>query len=137
LTDWTVTLYKLFLGDQDATTGHYQRGYTIHTIEAALFPEGGTWNFGTSGYISTSNAIAFSGYIFDEGDVLLNQISQHFMVKHLKKWPIGESLKFVVYELEEINDFPFLAGFFGFEDIEHGTFGSGFEDGFERGYWAL
>ena len=34
-------------------------------------------------------------------------------------------------------DFPFIAGFFGFEDNDHGTFGGMFEDGFERGQWAL
>ena len=136
-TDWTVTLYKLFLGDQETTTGHFKPGYTIHTIEAAIQPNGGSWNFGVSGYIATNNAVSFSGYIFDEGDVLLNQLGQYFMVKLVKKWAVGATLKFVVYELEEWKNFPFLATFFGFEDWEHGTVGGMFEPGFESGYWAL
>ena len=136
-TDWTVTLYKLFLGDQETTTGHFKPGYTIHTIEAFIAPEGGSWSFGSPGYIATNNAVAFSGYIFDEGDVLLNQLGQYFMVKAFKKWAVGATLKFVVYELEEWKNFPFLAGFFGFEDLDHGFIGGMFEEGFERGYWAL
>jgi hypothetical protein len=138
LTDWTVTLYKLFLGDQATTPPYfYQRGYTIHSIEAAIFPNGGSWNFGLNGWVTTNNATAFSGYIFDKGDVILDQHEQYFTVINVHKWPVGSTLKFIVYELERMDIFPFLSGYFGFEDETHGTIGYMFEESFERGTFAL
>jgi len=134
---WVVTLYRLFLGDQDSVTGHFRPGFTIHAVKAAIFPEGGSWSFPMIGWHTVNNAVAFTEYDLDEGDVLLNALGQYYTIKSKKKWAVGDQLKYVEHSVEEMKNFPFLAGFFGFEDLTHGTIGCGFEDGFERGSWAL
>lgn len=134
---YTVTLYKLFLGDQDSVTGHFRQGYTIHSIEVAVFPSGGTFNFGSMGYHHVYGAVGFTEYDIDEGDVIFDSFSRHYMIKARKPWTTGDQFQFYELELEELSVFPFLSGFFGFEDVEHGEIGFEFEDGFERGTWAL
>ena len=137
MTSYTVTLYKLFLGDQDTTTGHYDMGYTIHSISCALFPSGGAFNFGSLGFHTVNGSVGFTEYDVDEGDVILDGFGKYFEVKSLKPWTSGNTFSFYELDLVEKPDFPFIAGFFGFEDATHGTYGGQFEDGFERGYWAL
>jgi hypothetical protein len=136
LTSYVVTLYKLFLGDQDTTTGHYQVGYTIHTVEMAIFPRGTAINLG-NGYYTRYSQTGFTEYSVDEGDVVLDSFGKYYQVLSLKPWTSGDELAFYECELEERANFAFISGFFGFEDLEHGTIGYGFEDGFERGYFAL
>lgn len=144
---FTVTLYKLFLGDQQTSPPyHYQRGYSIHSIKVYLFPNGGTFSLGSLGYHSTSNAVAFTKFDVRRGDVIA--FGGYYMIKDIKYWTIGEDYQFSSLDLEALGEphtdfggggdgFPFLTGFFGFEDLEHGTIGYGFEEGFERGKWAL
>jgi hypothetical protein len=134
---FTATFYALFLGDQDSVTGHYQRGYTIHGITVYIFPSGGAWSFGDFGYYSTNNSVAFTQYSVDEGDVILDGFNNYYLIKQIKDWTIGDQLQFKELNLEKLAVFPFLSGFFGFEDEDHGTVGGMFEDGFERGAWAL
>ena len=136
--DWTVTFYKLFLGDQDSVTGHFRPGFTIHSIEMAIFPKGGTFSFGALGFHTVYNATGFTEYLVEEGDVALDQLGRYYMI-HMspQRWGLGDQLKFLEVGLEEMKNFPFLAGFFGYEDTTHGTIGYGYEDGYERGYWAL
>ena len=112
-------------------------GYSIHSIEAAIFPEGGSFNFGALGYHTVYNSVAFTEYDIDEGVVLLNALGQYYLLKSKKKWSLGDQLQFVEHSVEELDNFPFLSGFFGYEDEEHETLGFGYEDGYERGYWAL
>ena len=136
--DWTVTLYKLFLGDQDSVTGHYNRGYTIHTIEMAIFPQGSPHYMFNLGMHAGYNATGYTEYLVEEGDVVLDQLGHYYQVKlSPQRWGYGDQLKYLAVGLEEKPVFPFLSGFFGFEDLEHGLIGFEFEDGFERGYWAL
>jgi hypothetical protein len=136
LTSYVVTLYKLFLGDQQDPTGHFQLGYTIHTIEMAIFPRGTAISIGT-GYYTRYSQTGFTEYNVDEGDVVLDSFGKYYQVLSLKPWTSGDELAFYECELEERPVFPFIAGFFGFEDLEHGTIGYGYADGYERGYFAL
>lgn len=140
MSEYTFTLehYKLFLGDQDSVTGHYKKGFTIHTIEMAVFPTGTTLNLGGMGYYHTRYAhTGFTEYDVDEGDVEYDATSGRYVqILSRKPWPSVGQISFYECELEELEVFPFLSGFFGFEDTEHGTVGYGFEDGFERGYWV-
>ena len=137
--DYTMTLYKLFLGDQDSTTGHPDRGYTIHSITCYVYPQGGSFNFGVMGYHSTYGAVGFTEYEVDIGDVILDSFGRYYQIRsEPKEWVNGDVFCFYELDLERLTDFPFLSGFFGFEDEDHGTLGYGFEDGgFERGHWAL
>ena len=145
MTDYTVTLYKLFLGDQQTSAPyHYQRGYTIHSIEVMVFPQGGTFNFGSLGYHVTNNAVGFTEYDVREGDVIA--FGGYYQVKHVKYWTVGDSYQFSELMLEALGSvygddggggFPFLTGFFGYEDLEHGLLGFGYEAGYEHGEWAI
>ena len=134
---YTVTCYRLFLGDQDSTTGHYRRGYTIHSIVAPIFPSGTSLTIGNMGYYTRYSFTGFTEYDVTEGDVILDSFGRYFEIRNLKPWTNGDQFAFYELELEEKPVFPFLAGFFGFEDLTHGTIGGMFEDGFERGTWAL
>ena len=136
--DWTVTLYKLFIGDQDSVTGHFRPGFTIHAIEMAIFPEGSPFFNSSLGRYGSYNATGYTEYLVSEGDVVLDLLGYHYEIKTVpKRWGLGGTLKYLATGLEEMSNFPFLSGFFGFEDEDHGLIGYGFEDGFERGYWAL
>ena len=137
--DWTVTFFKLFLGDQQTEPPyHFQMGYTVHTIEIAIFPEGSPFfNFGL-GLHGTYNATGYTEYLITAGDVALDQLGHYYEVKPKpKRWGLGNRLDFLACALEELDNFPFLSGFFGFEDTEHENIGSGFEVGFQCGKWAL
>jgi hypothetical protein len=136
MTDYTVTLYKLFLGDQDAVTGHYQVGYTIHSAEVAIFPRSEAPYFTGIGKYTHYSFIGFTEYNLEEGDVILAQDGRYYEVRSVPPWT-PNNLSFFALGLELLEVFPFIAGFFGFEDLEHGTIGFGFEDGFERGWFAL
>jgi hypothetical protein len=138
LTDYTVTMYKLFLGDQQTEPPfHYQRGYTIHSAYGLLFPDGGSWSFGNAGWISTNEATFFSGYILSAGDVILDAFGRYFAVKRKHEWAQGSKLRYIAYFCEQLATFPFLSGFFGFVDEEHTTSDTWFGDGFFHGYFAL
>ena len=134
---YAVTLYKLFLGDQQDPTGHYRPGYTIHSITCAIFPKGTALSFGSVGMYTKYDFTGFTAYDVTEGDVILDEFEQHYPIKSLTPWTVGNQFQFYELELEEKPVFPFLSGFFGFEDTEHGEIGYEFEDGFERGTWAL
>jgi len=133
----TVTLYRLFLGDQDSTTGHYRKGFTIHSVSVIVFPAGETVILGNLGYHTVYTETGFTEYDLLEGDVILDGLGRYYEVKAYKDWCSQGEVSFRECQLERLVNFPFLAGFFGFEDEEYGLIGFGFEDGFERGYWAL
>jgi hypothetical protein len=136
MVSYTVTLYKLFLGDQQDPTGHFQLGFTIHTITSRIFPKGTSINLG-NGYYTRYSLTAFTKYVVDEGDVIMDTFGKYYDVLSVKTWSNGDVAVYNELEVEERPNFPFLAGFFGFEDMDHGTPGGMFEDGFERGYFAL
>jgi len=141
--DYTVTLYKLFLGDQSTTPPyHFQIGYTIHSIVAPVFPRGTFVNTGNLVYYTQYDFTGFTEYDVNEGDVTLDKFNRYYEIKSMKPWTNGDQFAFYELEVEEKPVFPFLAGFFGFEDAEHFVptpehSTGAFEDGFERGYWAL
>ena len=89
------------------------------------------------GWHSINSSVAFTEYDLDEGDVLMDAFEDYYAIKSKKKWKVGDQLKYAQHSVELLDNFSFLSGFFGFEDTEHGTIGYGFEDGFERGTWAL
>lgn len=136
-TNYTVTLYGLFLGEQDSVTGHYRRGFTEHTITCAIFPEGGIFNFGQLGMHNVNDAVGFTEYTVDEGDVIRDSFDRYYQIKTLKKWTQGNRFQFYELGIEELAAPLYLGGFFGFEDDEHIIIGCEFEDGFERGRWEL
>jgi hypothetical protein len=89
------------------------------------------------GFHHVYGSVGFTLYSVDDGDVILDSFGRYYLIKAHKPWVNGERFEFYVLNLEELAVFPFLSGFFGFEDLEHGYVGGGFEDGFERGHWAL
>jgi hypothetical protein len=89
------------------------------------------------GYYTQYDWTGFTEYDVDDGDAILDKFGRYFEIKSLKPWTNGDQFAFYELELEELNVFPFISGFFGFEDLDHGTLGGMFEDGFERGQWAL
>ena len=127
----------MFLGDQDTTTGHYKVGYTIHTIEMPIFPAGSTFSNTVMGFHTINTETGFTLYDVTVDDVVLDQFGKYHKIIGSKDWATGDTLHCRECGLEGMKDFPFAAGFFGFEDVGHGTIGYEFEDGFERGYWAL
>ena len=135
----TQTLYKLFLGDQKTSAPyHFQVGYTIHSVRCYIFPTGGSFSFGSLGYHTTNSGVAFTEYNVNEGDIILTALEDYYEILQIDKWPNSDgSLAFYALKIEEMVNFPFISGFFGFEDEEHGTIGSGFESGFQKGQWAL
>ena len=137
MTEDTYTLYKLFLGDQDSTNGFYQVGYTIHSIEASIYSNGGVFSFLSLGRNFTYTPMGFTEYDVTEGDVIFDGDETYYTIKACHPWPNKKNFEFFALELEQLKEFAFIAGFFGFEDLEHGEIGCEFEKGFERGYWAL
>lgn len=133
--DYSVTLYKLFVGDQQSPHGHFQPGYTIHAIIEAHFPMG-TMIHDIQRY-TQYNQTGFTEADVDEGDVILDSFGKYYVIKARTMWPNGDQFGYYELELEELAVFPHLSGFFGFEDMDHGTIGGMFEAGFERGEWAL
>ena len=146
MTNWEVTLYKLFLGEQGTTTGHYEMAYTTHSISMAVFPAGASFNFGTLGYHTVYTSTGFTQYNVQEGDVVLDSFNKYYKIVSYKDWTIGSEVQFRECQLERmrhlergggsLEPYPLIdvSEFFGFEDESHGTVGGMFEDGFERGY---
>jgi hypothetical protein len=134
---YIVTFYELFLGDQDSVTGHYRMGYTITSGAVVIFSNNGTFSYGVLGKHVTSNFIGFTKYSVEQGDVIYDSFGRHYEIKRVDPMCNGDQFKYNLLSLEELTNFPFLSGFFGFEDTEHGTIGCGFEEGFEHGTWAI
>ena len=139
LEKFTVTLYGLFLGDQDTTTGHFRLGYVYQSITMAIVPRSSTRALLSVGSYARLDAVGYTNYDVQLGDVVGDKFGRYWSIEGRKPYTWGED--FVVYEcdLKEKLNFPFTAGFFGFEILvgEPGAVVQGFEDGFERGYWAL
>jgi hypothetical protein len=140
---FTVTYYNLFLGDQDSVTGWYKKGYVTESITAVIFPRGSMHRLSGLGFYSRHDAIAFTPYNVKHGCVIKTTLGTHYLIVGSPQ-PVMAGDQFAYYrlDLQELTDFPFSAGFFGFEDEAHyagsedNPFGY-FEDGFERGNWAL
>ena len=136
---FTVTLYGLFLGDQDTTTGWYRKGYVYQSITMAIIPRGATVALMSVGKVCRLDAVGFTNYEVQEGDVVGDVYGNYWSIEAKKPFVWGDEFVYYDCDLKKLLNFPFTAGFFGFEIIE-GSIGAvvkGFEDGFERGYWAL
>jgi hypothetical protein len=137
-TSAVVTYYNLFLGDQDATTGWFRKGYTIESVTMAVVPKGTITAMTGLGFYARHDAEGFTNYSVRTGGYIKDAFDRYYLIRAMQ--PLVWLNRFVAYacDLEEATDFPFTAGFFGFEDDEHSAdAGCEFEDGFERGYWAL
>jgi hypothetical protein len=135
MTSYNVTLYKLFLGEQDSVTGHYQRGFTVHSVVMAIFPRGTAFSFNGIGYYTRYDKTGYTNYDLYEGDIILDSFGKYYTIKSLKPWTQGDQFLFYECELEESPYFslPTSASLFiGFEVITEGVME--FETGFERGY---
>jgi len=134
-----VTYYNLFLGDQDGTTGHYQKGYTVEAVTAAIIPKTAAAILAGFGLVCRMDAMALTNYAVKNGGVLKDAFGDYWeIVGDPMPFTWGSYFGYYQCQLKRKLDFPFIAGFFGFEDEAHsGYAGSEFEDGFERGYWAL
>ena len=140
LEKFTVTLYGLFLGDQDTTTGHFRSGYVYQSITMAIVPRSNTRALTAVGSYARLDGVGFTEYEVQIGDVVGDKFGRYWTIEGKKLWSWGD--KFVVYEcdLSQKLNFPFTSGFFGFEILssdEDGNITQGFETGFERGYFAL
>ena len=134
--DYNVTFYKLFLGDQNEQ-GHFRPGFTIHSITERHFTAGTFISIGGIAKYTRYDWTGFTKYHVDDGDAILDSFGRHFMIKAVKPWTNGDVFEYNELMLEQLATFPFLSGFFGYEDTEHGTIGYGYVDGYERGFWAL
>jgi hypothetical protein len=137
VTSFQLTLYSLFLGNQDADTGWYRKGYVIKYARVAIIPKGVMHTVTGLGYYSRHDALGLTQYEIKVGDTLKTTLGAHYLVVNREPFTWADKFVYYALDLEEQHDFPFIAGFFGFEDAAHGTVGGMFEDGFERGYWAL
>jgi len=136
---FTVTLYGLFLGNQDTTTGWYRKGFVYQSITMAIIPRGSTQALMSVGKICRLDAVGLTNYEVQEGDVVGDVHGNYWIIEGKKPFTWGDTFVYYECDLKKLLNFPFTAGFFGFEIIigEIGSVTSGFEDGFERGYWAL
>jgi hypothetical protein len=132
-----VTYYNLFLGDQDSVTGWFRKGFTIESVEMAIVPNGTIQMLTGMGYYGRHNAEGLTNYDVKKGSIVKDGYGVHYLIVGIQPFKWLNKFVYNACDLEELADFPFIAGFFGFEDTEHGTIGYEFEDGFERGYWAL
>lgn len=133
-----VTYYNLFLGDQDGTTGFYQKGYVTEAVTMAIIPRGNTAILSGLGLYSSHDAVGLTNYAVKIGGVVKDAFGDYFEIQGLSPHKWGNVFGYYACDLKKLQDFPFIAGFFGFEDDAHsGYAGAEFEDGFERGYWAL
>jgi hypothetical protein len=145
LVNYTVIIYKLFLGDPDATTGHPRRGYTVHSGLMRIFPRNTATTLG-GGYYTRYNQTGFANLNLDEGDVVEDSFGRRYYILSLKPWTNGDRFEFYEFELEDVTDTwskPLIpdepiasSSFFGFENLAEGNPTGMFEDGFERGYFT-
>ena len=139
LEQFQLTLYSLFLGDQDTTTGWYRKGFVYQTITGVVQPRGGSRALLAAGKYSTLKGVLYTNYEVQRGDVVKDEFGNYWEIEEKQPWTVGNEFDHYECDLTKLTHFPFTAGFFGFE-ILVGSLGSvtqGFEDGFERGYWAL
>jgi hypothetical protein len=131
-----VSLYHLFLSsDRNSTTGWYNRGYSVCTLDMAIFPRG--TSISLAPYYTRYSLTGFTEYNVDEGDVVFDTLGKYYQVLSVKPWCWGDKLSYFECELEEIPYFALPTSealFYGYEDVDHGTIGSGYGDEFERGY---
>lgn len=136
---FTATLYSLFFGAQDTVTGWYQKGYVMQVAEVFVVPRGTVQRATDMGFYSRHDAEGMTAYECKIGDVVKDAFDEHYLIVGKQPWKVGNKFIFYALDLEQLLDFPFISGFFGFEILvgELGAVVQGFEDGFERGYWAL
>jgi hypothetical protein len=138
LTD-TCELCKLVLMDRDDTTGHYHSAYSSGSIIMKIYPAGSQVNFaGTINY-TRHTFTGFTEYNVDEGDVVKNDSNEYFKILSRKEWPASGDLEFYECELQKIPYFSLPTSetlFYGYEDVDHGTIGDGYADGYEHGYYT-
>jgi hypothetical protein len=134
-----VTYYHLFLGNQDAMTGWYRTGYTIESIRMVVIPRGNVRALSGLGLYSRHDAVGLTNYAVEVGSIVKDAFDRHYVIRGLQPHTWGNQFGYYSCDLAELTDFPFISGFFGFEvkDGEPGAVVEGFEDGFERGYFAL
>jgi len=135
-----LTLYGLFLGDQDPITGHYKKGYVYQTITGAVVPRGGSLAYLSAGKYSSLSGVAYTNYEVQKGDVIKDELGNYWEIIEKQAWPWGNQFVYYECDVKKLLNFPFTAGFFGFEILssdEDGNITQGFETGFERGYFAL
>ena len=133
-----VTYYNLFLGDQDAVTGWYQKGYTIESVVMAVIPKGNVQLLSGLGLYSRHDAVGLTNYDVETGSIIKNQDDIYYLVVGIEPYYWGNTFGYNACDMRVLTDFPHISGFFGFEDDAHSDdAGAEFEEGFERGYWAL
>jgi hypothetical protein len=134
-----VTYYHLFLGDQDSTTGWYQKGYVIQTIRMLIMSRAVVQRASGLGIYSRHDAVGITNYDVEVGSVVKDAFDTHYLIKGLRPHMWGNQFGYYSCDLAELTDFPFIAGFFGFEVLvgSPGDVVQGFADGFQRGFFAL
>jgi hypothetical protein len=135
---FTVTYYNLFLGGQDGTTGWYQKGYVTESITMLIVDKSNSRMLSGLGLYSRHDAVGLTNYAVKIGGVVKDTFGEYYQIMGMLKHTWGDQFGYYACDLSKLVDFPFISGFFGFEDDAHsGYAGSEFEDGFERGYWTL
>jgi len=142
---FNVTIYRLVLGNQDATTGHYKRGYTLLSGDMVIFPPGTGVNISGHGIYAGRDSVGITNLQIYEGDCIKDSQSIIYRVVGVKPHTWGDTFVFYSVALKEILALDLLVpesgtspsgdpNFFGFESITSGTVE--FESGFERGFFV-
>ena len=129
------------MGDYDATTGWPKPGWVATAILMPVFPKGSTRILTAMGVYCRLDAVGFTNYKLDEGDVVRTQEGVDYkVVGDPEPWYDGNVFSYYKVDLAKLLTFPVPVDpvppggdshFFGFEliDATHK-----FEDGFERGW---
>jgi hypothetical protein len=136
---FTVNYYSLFLGNQDSVTGQFQKGYVPESIRMAIVPKAFVSRLSGLGLYSRHDAVGITNYEVRVGCIVQDTHGTYYEIMSRQPHTWGDQFGYYSVDLRERRDFPFITGYFGFEIIA-GTMTNitvGFDEHFERGYWAL
>jgi hypothetical protein len=136
---FTLTYYELFLGDQNATTGWYRRGYVIQQVRMAILPRSASWMLSGAGYYSRSDAVGLTNFVVSTGSIVKSETGRYYTIMTVQPHEWGSLTGYYLCDLKELMDLPLPYEFFGFESYQVNADlkdGEEFEDGFERGFWV-
>lgn len=137
--DFTVTYFIMTLGDADATTGQYKRGFTPTSITMVIIPKGSSVLLSGMGYYARTDGLGLTNYNVSEGDIVLDALGNYWQI--MARRPEMWGNVFVMYscDLARMIGASFIYTevpadtYYGFEKISETDL---FEDGFERGFYS-
>lgn len=99
VTTWNVTRSKLVLGDQDATTGWYEKLYYDSTIEMVIATKSTATIAHAVGAYVKLDAVGFANSYVKNGDVITDSYGNYWLVRTVQPMYAGDKLKFYQCDL--------------------------------------